>query len=384
LSSLKNVFVIGAGMYVSGGSETSAHGTILPSLMQMQSMNEINDIIVIATKTNSSKSVLNKVKIIESMLGYKSSVRAFPEVSNSKEEYKKQLLKARTGDIVIVSVPDHLHFEVTNYCLDLNLHCMVVKPLAPTGAEAYQLAVKADEKELIGVVEFHKRFDEANMLFKDNLSDGRVGDPVYFLIEYSQKKIIPEEKFSSWVNHTNIFQYLGVHYVDLIYHMTGATPKRVMAIGQKRYLSSKGIENYDAIQATVEWQDSKGELFVSMHITNWIDSNKDSAMSNQKIKVIGSGGRIESEQKDRGLTIIDEMGEEKVNPYFSKWIKQSNDTYLISGYGPRSIFEFIDIVNGKKELKNSRVCTFREAIVSSNVIEASTESLKLNGAWINI
>ena len=38
---------------------------------------------------------------------------------------------------------------------------------------------------------------------------------------------------------TNILQYLGVHYVDIIRFVTDAIPIRVMAIGQKKWLIKK-------------------------------------------------------------------------------------------------------------------------------------------------
>ena len=83
----------------------------------------------------------------------------------------------------------------------------------------------------------------------------------YCVIEYSQKKIIPEKFFKKWSSKSNSFQYLGVHYVDLIYFMTRFKPYKVWAWGQKGYLTQKKINTWDAVQATIEWK--KMEKFFS-------------------------------------------------------------------------------------------------------------------------
>src|SRR3972149_5716305 len=109
--------------------------------------------------------------------------------------------------------------------------------------------------------------------------------------------------------YSNIFQYLGIHYVDIIYWATGAVPLRVMATGQKNYLLSKGIDTYDSIQAVIEWKTASGIIFNSSFFTNWIDPENTSAMSDQRIKVIGTKGRYEADQKNRGIRIVtDENG----------------------------------------------------------------------------
>ena len=90
-------------------------------------------------------------------------------------------------------------------------------------------------------VEFHKRFDKHNILLKNTYESKKLGQPLYFNIEYSQKKIIPEKIFRKWVNKTNILQYLGIHYIDLVYFITKATPIRVLAMGQKNWLKKQKI-----------------------------------------------------------------------------------------------------------------------------------------------
>jgi len=162
-----------------------------------------------------------------------------------------------------VVVPDNLHREIAGSAIANGLHTLVAKPLAPTLNEVVELIELQKRNNVYCAVEFHKRFDSSNIKLKDTIESGSIGDILYFIVEYSQRKSIPTERFPKWVESTNIFQYLGIHYVDIIYFSTKAVPQRVMAIGQKNWLFQQGIDTYDSIQVIVEWKMSSGNIFTA-------------------------------------------------------------------------------------------------------------------------
>ena len=51
------------------------------------------------------------------------------------------------------------------------------------------------KRKKIYQVEFHKRLDEANLTLKKFINEGKLGDLKYCVVEYSQKKVIPEKFF---------------------------------------------------------------------------------------------------------------------------------------------------------------------------------------------
>src|SRR5438132_13296207 len=90
-----------------------------------------------------------------------------------------------------------------------------------------------------------------------------------------------------------------------------------MAIGQRGWLQSKSLNTYDSVQALIEWRMPQGAVFTSAFMTNWIDPDATSALSDQRIKIIGSQGRYESDQKRRGIQIVsDDQGIQEPNPDF--------------------------------------------------------------------
>ena len=84
---------------------------------------------------------------------------------------------------------------------------------------------------------------------------------------------------------------MGVHYVDLLYYITNFKPVSVVAWGQKDFLISKGIDTWDSIQVIVKWKRNDNKTFISSHLSNWIDPDKTTALSDQKISIVGTKAR---------------------------------------------------------------------------------------------
>lgn len=386
-----DVLVIGSGMYAIGKG-TNGYGTIIPSLFQSKKEGYVGNIYISGTKTENQIMIDTKIKELNKKMGTDYKVEYYPKNKNDKKAYKEIIEKQTKNICGIICVPDHLHFEIARDLIEKKVPNLVVKPLSSSVDEVKKLIELQKENNVYCAVEFHKRFDEANLKIREIIHKKEIGEPLYFLFEFSQKNSIPIKYFKKWVKNTNIFQYLGVHYADLIYFCTNAYPKRVLAVGQKNFLVKKKIDTYDSIQAIIEWHDKQTKkTFTSCILTNWVDPINTSAMSDQKMKVIGSKGRVESDQKYRGLKIIDENGIEDINPYFSKFYYDVDDKYMIfKGYGHSSIFQFIKdtylITNNKKktnDIKGLRA-TFEDALVSTSIIEAVNISLQNNSEWVKI
>ena len=384
-----NVLIVGAGMYTCG-TGTEGFGTILPAVYEGYRTGLVDKITIVGTNPHKRSSVLEKARSLSQVMGLDISVDYFPQGNGINPRAYEELAKTGNYNCAIIAIPDHLHFEVIKILITHRLHCLVVKPLVPYLHEVDELIRLQRENDVYCAVEFHKRFDETNLRIRKMIRENMIGDILYSLVEYSQRKSIPLEHFKAWSDRTNIFQYLGVHYVDLIYFCTGALPERVMAVGQKNFLKGEEIDAYDAIQVFIEWKYRDSiKRFTSAILTNWIDPYITTAMSDQKIKYIGTLGRIECDQKDRGLRIVsDQHGIEDVNPYFSDFRYNIHDTALnFRGYGYESIIQFLkdccSLESGAykpEDLKGLR-STFQDAKVSTAVIEAVNTSLAEDGRW---
>ena len=106
-------------------------------------------------------------------------------------------------------------------------------------------------------------------------------------------------------------------------------------------------------------------------------------LSDQKINVVGTKGRFQADQKNRGVQIVEDgQGIQDVNPYFSSSLKDSSTKKLtFNGYGIKSVLQFVNDVQmfimGKidlNRLEESRP-SFKVCRVSTSVIEAAHQSL---------
>ena len=329
----QNILVVGGGMYAIGKG-TDNYGTIIPALLEGRIRQIVGRIGIVTTNEETAVSAYKRTVELAAKMQIELDCEFFPKNGINKNAYL-EAAETFKPDCVIVSVPDHLHASVSIPLIEKGIHCFVVKPMAPTVAEAVNMFAAAQESKVVAQIEFHKRLDESNLLLNDSIKSGNLGDLLYAVIEYSQQKKIPRDMFRSWADKSSIFQYLGVHYVDLLQFVTGFMPRKVTAWGQKGYLHSIGIETWDAMQVIIEWERNDGLPFVSTHITNWIDPDETSAVSDQKINVVGTKGRYQADQKNRGVQLVrDEQGVNDINPYFSSSrIDPQSQRLLFSGYG---------------------------------------------------
>ena len=163
-----------------------------------------------------------------------------------------------------------------------------------------------------------------------------------------------------------------------------------MAIGQNGWLYSNNVKVHDSIQCIIEWETKDKTKFTQTLLVNWVDPETSSSMSDQKIKFVGTKGRFEGDQKNRGIIVNSDTSQiEHINPDFCRSFMEDN---LMSweGYGIESITTFLDDVqkiNSKlkkpSDFSNSRP-TFSESLVSTAIIEAANKSIKNLSKWETI
>ena len=381
------ILIIGSGNYVTGRG-TNSYGTILPAIYEFNKEKKIVDeVVILTTSKKSAKLAEKKNKKIRYLSGHNLRVKIVVKKNNFK--FSTNHAYSRDGIFcAIIAAPDHTHYKLAKDCLKNKQHCLVVKPVVTKLSELKNLIKLCKKNQVYGAVEFHKRFDRQALILKDKYDSGTIGDPLYSWSEYSQKKIVPEKFFKSWVSKNNVFQYLGIHYVDLIRYITNSEPKKVIAIGQKNYLKGKNINTPDSIQTIIEWQTPQGISFTQTLLLNWVDPKNTTAMSDQNFKLVGTKGRIESDQKNRGVRIVEEGSYiEDINPDFCRVYGTTPGKIRWEGYGIESVKTFLkDIILIKKNkslltsLDKVRP-TFKEALYSTAVLEAANYSLLNNSVW---
>jgi D-galacturonate reductase len=161
-----------------------------------------------------------------------------PALGEPPDKLYPDLFKEAIGslpphNLVVVAVPDHLHDAVIGAALQRDQHVLTVKPLVLTYPQAAQIEALARRKGLFVGVEYHKRFDRRALDARLQYRRGRFGE-----FRCGEAKLIEpyyyrHSNFQNWFTTENSdpFTYIGCHYVDLVYFITGLRPVEVAVRG---------------------------------------------------------------------------------------------------------------------------------------------------------
>jgi hypothetical protein len=146
------------------------------------------------------------------------------------------------------------------------------------------------------------------------------------------------------------------------------------------------------VHATIVWRDARTEdEMVTQLAIGWVDPVATSALSDQKFLLVGSEGRMDLDQKDRGVNLVTQAaGIETINPYFSMLLEDADGSQVFQGYGFKSIMRYIldvgDVIANRTSPKTLEAIrpSFRQSLVSTAIVEAVNRSLELRGVWSSV
>ena len=235
-------------------------------------------------------------------------------------------------DVMAVATPDHLHTEVILDALNSGAHVITEKPMCLDIHEADRIIELALKKERLVAVDMHKRYDPDHLRIRDEIKN-RIGEPLYGTA-YLEEPLAVSTRTFKWVEQSDPFSYVGPHWVDLIYHYYKSKPVSLTAVGQKRLLLRQGIDAYDAVQVRVDFENG---MSINFH-NNWITPPDFEGPVNQGHELVGTDGKVESDQQYRGFRWWNKGGGSRTaNNHFTREVKRSDGSSAYIGYGVDSL-----------------------------------------------
>ncbi len=243
------IAVIGGGMIT--------HDQILPSLYQMQRLGLVGGISVCALR----RSILEELAAAEGIRrAFPShSFRAYPGPGSpddpQPELYREVIAALPQRNLVVVAVPDQLHFSVIMEALQRSQHVLTVKPLVLKYSQAAEIGREARARGLMVGVEYHKRFDDRSLMARRRYRAGLFGEFRLGTACLLEKWYYRHSNFQNWctAENSDAFTYIGCHYVDLVHFITGLRPTAVSVYGiRDRY--PNGNEGFLWTDARVIWE----------------------------------------------------------------------------------------------------------------------------------
>ena len=221
-------------LIVGGGMIT--HDQLLPSLYHLVRLGKVADLEVCALNVPPLKALADSPSLRVAFPDQ--NFKAFPSLSTDPkltfpDEFKKRIDQLPRHSLVVAAVPDQFHYPVIKYALEHDQHVLTVKPLVLTMAHASEIEKLGHERGLFVGVEYHKRFDRRSLEARGSYRAGKFG-----VFKCGEAKLVEpwyyrHSNFQNWFTRENTdpFTYIGCHYVDLVYFITGLKPTEVSVQG---------------------------------------------------------------------------------------------------------------------------------------------------------
>jgi predicted dehydrogenase len=403
-----DITIIGGGMIT--------YDLLLPSAYHLQRTGIVNKITICALDSSPLKALKNSKEIREAFPGQ--DFEAFPPVDEPEskkypELYKEVLRSMKPRQMAIVAMPDQLHYEVVLEALNNNQHVLCVKPLVLKYKQAAEIEKLAYEKGLFVGVEYHKRFDRRSLMARRSCELGHFGEFVMGEAKLIEPYYYRSSNFQNWFtcDKTDPFVYIGCHYVDLVYFITGLKPVEVSVSGVKGRFPN-GNEAYMWAHGRVRFENN-----ALLSVIDGLGYPDQAAGSNdQSLQMFfegdGKTGMIKHNDQFRGVehSYLDGIGcggshFNYVSPDFYKLVPWEGKGYKPIGYGFESVaasvhsaLEIEESVNGlsssdslnmrRKKIKEidekGLIATPANSYINELVVEAARMSILSDGLPVSI
>ena len=387
------VLLLGGGMI--------AHDQILPSLYQLQRLGLVSSIDVCARRAATLGSLAENKKILA----------AFPDVPPFKprtEPFADVIAAMEPRQLVIVGLPDQLHFDAVMTALRHDQNVLCVKPLVLTVRESEIIEREARSRGLMVAVEYHKRFDDRSHMARQRYRAGLFGDFKLGTACLFEKWYYRHSNFQNWftTDATDAFTYIGCHYVDLVHFITGLVPAAISLYGVRDRFPN-GNEGWLWTDARVIW--SNGAVLNVQNALGFPDAAPGS--NTQGITMYCSkgdaGAWLEHNDRYRGLSYAYVRKPEgdgatqyaEPSPDYFTYVDHGGPGLVPTGYGYRSIAYTLDrareLESGNRSLDQRRellkawddagiLATPANSRFNEAIIEAARVSIQNDGATVKI
>ncbi len=371
------------------------HDQLLPSLFHMQRLGRIGPISVCASRFATVSALAQSFP--------SQSFRAWPDRDGppQPELYREAIAALPPRQMVVVAVPDPLHYDVVMAALAHDQHVLCVKPLALEYRHAADIEREARAHKLLVAVEYHKRFDDRSLMARRQYRAGMFGEFRLGSARLFEKWYYRHSNFQNWMTaaHSDAFTYIGCHYVDLVHFITGLLPVAVSVYGVRDRFPN-GNEGFLWTDARVIWNNG-----ACLNVQNGLGFPDDAPGTNTQGLTLycsgeDKGALIEHSDQYRGLkysytrkpvspgaTIYAEP-----SPDYFQYVDLGGEGLTPVGYGYRSVEYIVSAmirVNEQPELldeidRAGIIATPGNSSYNEKVIEAARQSIVNGGRQVEI
>jgi predicted dehydrogenase len=390
-----DALIVGGGMI--------ANDQLLPSLYHMQRQGRIGGITVCSQRRSTVEQLAAAPAIAAAFPGQ--TFRGYPDSGEAEKPqpdlFREVIARMAPRNIVVVAVPDQLHFDVIMTALRHDQHVCTVKPLVLKHAEAVEIGREARARGLVVGVEYHKRFDDRSLMARRKYRAGLFGEFKLGTACLLEKWYYRHSNFQNWMTTENsdAFTYIGCHYVDLVHFITGLWPASVSVYGIPDRFPN-GREGYLWTDARVVWNNG-----ASLNVQNALGLPDEAPGTNTQglvmyCKGASDGALLSHSDQYRGLkySYTARSGDPgstiyaEPSPDYFQYVDLGGPGLVPVGYGYRSVEYIVEsciqVNAGRLTLDQIDAAGIMATPVNSSynelVIEAARESILQGGKTVPV
>lgn len=403
-----DILIVGGGMIT--------YDLLLPVVYHLQRTGYVNTIKICALDSTPLKVLKSSKEISEAFPGQ--DFEAYPQITEPESRkfplmYMEVIASCKPRQIVIVAMPDQFHYPVVMEALKHNQHVLCVKPLVLKYNQAAEIEKIAYNKGLFVGIEYHKRFDRRSLMAKRSYELKQFGEFIIGEAKLIEPYYYRSSNFQNWFTfqNTDPFVYIGCHYVDLVYFITGLKPVEISVSGIKGKFPN-GNEAFMWANGRVRFENNA--ILSIIDGLGYPDQAAGSNEQNLQMFFEGQGktGMLKHDDQFRGVehSYLEGIGcggsyFNYVSPDFYRLVPWEGDGYKPVGYGPDSVSSIVitacNIENEVKHLvpeeslnerqkiikkidKKGLIATPANSYINELVIEAARYSIMNDGEIVNI
>jgi len=382
------------------------HDQLLPSLYHMQRQGRIGPIAVCASRFSTVNELARAETLLRAFPGQ--SFRAWPDLDGLPQPdlFHEAIAALQPRQVVVVAVPDQLHYGVVMAALARDQHVLCVKPLALEYGQAAAIERAARARALLVAVEYHKRFDDRSLMARRKYRAGAFGEFRLGAARLFEKWYYRHSNFQNWMTaeHSDVFTYIGCHYVDLVHFITGLLPVAVSVYGVRDRFPN-GHEGFLWTDARVVWSNG-----ACLNVQNGLGFPDDAPGTNAQGLALycsgnDQGALLEHSDQYRGLkhsytSKPDSPGATiyaEPSPDYFQYVDLGGEGLTPVGYGYRSVEHIVSsIIRLESAPEDHRgelldefdragiMATPRNSSFNERVIEAGRRSILNGGVQVEV
>jgi len=322
---------------------------LLPTVYHLQRQGLVGEIHICALNAEPIKEMQADSTLARSFPGQDFVPYPDPAKVDPQEKffdlYKEVLAAAPRGSVAVIAVPDQLHYPILKEAITNDLHVCIVKPLVLEHAQAEEIAKLAYERGVAVGVEYHKRFDHRSLMARKNYRSGKLGNFRLGQAQMIEPYYYRDSNFQNWCTceNSDMFTYVGCHYVDLVAFITGLRPVSVSVYGiVDKY--PNGREGFLWTDGRVIWENGASLSVVdaigypdaaaggnAQGLAMWCQGDTDATLLVHSDQYRGVKCNYNSAGDEPGDTIYAEP-----NPDYFQLVYQGGQGLVPVGYGHRS------------------------------------------------